>query len=79
MPDPSLFRRALHGALLSGAILLLTTEIASASTLLESAADVTPTPEDGDSGWGPIVGACLGVLFGGMLAIWQIRGMKNRR
>ena len=25
------------------------------------------------------IGACLGILFGGALAVWQIRGMQNRR
>lgn len=34
--------------------------------------------ESGSSGWGPIVGGCLGVLFGGGLAVWQIRSMANR-
>jgi hypothetical protein len=31
----------------------------------------------GSSDWGPIVGASLGVLFGALLAAWQIRGMKR--
>lgn len=33
---------------------------------------------DGTStNWAPIVWACVGVLFGGGLAVWQIRGMKR--
>ena len=44
------------------------------------AADVAESGSDGGSTrWGPIVGACVGVIFGGALAVWQIRGMKRDR
>jgi len=48
------------------------------------AADPAPEPppaaaEPGSTNWGPIAGACLGVLFGSVLAAWQIRGMKRDR
>lgn len=41
-------------------------------------ADEPVAAEGSGPGWGPILGACFGVLFGGALALWQIRGMKNR-
>lgn len=31
----------------------------------------------GSTDWAPIVWACVGVLFGGVLAVWQIRGLKR--
>ncbi len=42
--------------------------------------DPAQTAEDDQDSinWGPILGACMGVAFGGMLALWQIKGMKNR-
>lgn len=51
-------------------------EQASASAAPEDTNDAAA--DAGATSWGPIVGACLGVLFGGALALWQIRGMKNR-
>lgn len=59
---------------------------ASADHVMELEPDATePSSEaaatgeaEESSGWGPIVGACLGILFGGGLALWQIRGMKGR-
>jgi hypothetical protein len=41
--------------------------------------DPPAAADDGSTNWGPILGACVGVLFGGALALWQIRSMKNRR
>lgn len=35
------------------------------------------SPAAGEPGWGTIVGASLGVVFGALLAAWQIRGMKR--
>lgn len=53
--------------------------IASATAhATEQLADEEPAEPSGP-GWGKILGACCGVLFGGALALWQIRGMKNRR
>jgi hypothetical protein len=43
-----------------------------------AATDPPATADEGSTRWGPIVGACFGVLFGGVLALWQIRSMKNR-
>lgn len=42
------------------------------------AADVVDPGTDEGISWGPLIGACLGVAFGGALALWQIRGMKSR-
>jgi hypothetical protein len=46
------------------------------------AADPAPEPapaaaEPGSTDWRLIAGASLGVLFGALLAAWQIRGMKR--
>ena len=46
------------------------------------AADPAPEPEPASaepasSDWRLFVGATLGVLFGAVLAAWQIRGMKR--
>jgi hypothetical protein len=35
------------------------------------------SPASSTTGWSTIVGASLGVLFGALLAAWQIRGMKR--
>lgn len=83
MLGSSSLRRAFPGLMLSG-LLLGTAGIASATTAVEpaaqeSSADEAAAEPESSRGWGPIVGACLGVLFGGALAVWQIRGMKNRR
>jgi hypothetical protein len=44
----------------------------------EPAASSEPgSPASSTTGWGTIVGASLGVLFGALLAAWQIRGMKR--
>ncbi|MEX1363330.1 MAG: hypothetical protein AB1Z98_09405 [Nannocystaceae bacterium] len=40
--------------------------------------DASTGEAEESSGWGRIVGACLGILFGGGLALWQIRGMRDR-
>ena len=78
---PRAFVRAIPGVLLSGTLLAFC-GIASAS-IAEPAAESAEAPQSdsGDSGtnWGPILGACFGVMFGGVLAVWQIRGMKERR
>lgn len=52
---------------------------ATAAAMTDDTMDIVD-PEAADEGlsWGPIIGACLGVMFGGALALWQIRGMKNR-
>lgn len=46
----------------------------------EPSAEASPDPAPDDAGpsRGAILMACFGVLFGGALALWQIRGMKNR-
>jgi len=81
---PRAFVRAIPGVLLF-ATLLAFSAIASASTAEPAAEPTEPSDasqsDSGDSGggWGPIIGACFGVMFGGVLAVWQIRGMKERR
>ena len=40
-------------------------------------ASTNPPAHDGSTQWGPILWGCLGVAFGGALAVWQIRGMKR--
>lgn len=76
MQGPSPVRRAIPGLLLAG-LLLGVAGIATAATAPESEAPAAAA-EESSPGWGPIAGACLGVLFGGALAVWQIRGMKAR-
>ncbi|MEM9453936.1 MAG: hypothetical protein AAGF11_07140 [Myxococcota bacterium] len=79
MPGPSFIRRILGAGVLSG-LLLGSAGIASAATTVDPApSQDTAASSESSGGWGPIVGACLGVLFGGAIAIWQIRGMKDRR
>ncbi|MCA9709816.1 MAG: hypothetical protein KDK70_28510 [Myxococcales bacterium] len=60
--------------------LLLAPGIASASAANRAIDPESTETSEGatEGGWGPIVGACLGVLFGGTLAVWQIRNLKNR-
>jgi hypothetical protein len=64
------------GALLLAAGSLLAPAMAGAA---DPASDPDATAGSGSTDWGPIVGACFGVLFGGALAVWQIRGMKRGR
>jgi hypothetical protein len=53
--------------------------LAEARPLLTSAGiDEAAAESDGSGGYGPIVMGCLGVLFGGALALWQIRGMQRK-
>lgn len=72
--------------------LLLATVGSPLAPSLALAADPAPTPAPAETGseaeassdagstrWGPILGACMGVLFGGVLAVWQLRGMKRDR
>lgn len=78
---PRAFVRPLPGVLLFGTLLAFS-GIASASSAEPAAESAEASPSDGaesEGNWGPIIGACFGVLFGGVLAVWQIRGMKNRR
>lgn len=77
-------RRGLGSALVLG--LLLTAAGSLLLSLPADAADPAPaaaadesTSDAGSTRWGPIVGACVGVIFGGALAVWQIRGMRRDR
>jgi hypothetical protein len=47
----------------------------------QSTADAgsSPAADTSSTHWAPIVWACVGVLFGGVLAVWQIRGLKRSR
>lgn len=71
------------GLLLTAAGSLVAPSLAhAADPAPASAPGETETGAGSDAGstnWGPIVGACVGVLFGGVLAVWQIRGMKRDR
>lgn len=75
------------GLLLAAMGSLLAPSLALAADPAPAPAEaVTPTEAEtgngsdaGSTNWGPIVGACVGVLFGGVLAVWQIRGMKRDR
>lgn len=81
MPGPSFIRRVLGAGVLSG-LLLGSASLASAATVDPAPSNDAAAPSESSEssgGWGPIVGACLGVLFGGAIAIWQIRGMKGHR
>jgi len=69
---------ALAFALLSFGVVVAGPSDASASTTAESSLLEASADEADSTSWGPIVGGCLGVLFGGAIAMWQIRGMRNR-
>jgi hypothetical protein len=67
-----------------GTLLLLGTAGSRFASTSAHAADSAPesvpaAAEPASSDWVPFVGACLGVLFGAVLAGWQIRGMKRDR
>ncbi len=75
---PCLHRRLLRGIVLV-ALCTGTAVVGIAPDAQAHQKDPAAESSDGESpGWGPIIGACLGVLFGGALAVWQIKGMKNR-
>lgn len=69
---------ALAFALLSFGVVVAGPSEARASTTAESSRLEASADEGGSTNWGPIIGGCLGVLFGGAIAMWQIRGMRNR-
>lgn len=92
MPRPLGSVRLAHrsprlAGLLTGALLLGAGSLVAPSP--GHAADPAPEPAPASSDpssvsasasttpWGTILGACFGVLFGGALAVWQIRGMKR--
>ncbi len=63
---------------LAGLLLLAIGSIAARPVHAAEPEPTAATQEQGSVAWGPIVGACFGVMFGGAIALWQIRGMKNR-
>jgi hypothetical protein len=79
-PLARLRARLLMGSLLP-ALLLMGSLASAPAQAADSPASTDPpaAADDGSTNWGPIIGACFGVLFGGALALWQIRSMKNRR
>lgn len=61
-----------------GGLLLAPTVATAAEPEAEAESTETPAdPPQEENSWLPILGSCLGVAFGGALAVWQIRGMKN--
>ncbi|MCX4244817.1 hypothetical protein [Paraliomyxa miuraensis] len=68
-------------AALMGLLLIATAgSLEIASVTAHASQDVVDDPPSSEGpSWGAILGACFGVLFGGALALWQIRGMKQRR
>lgn len=77
MSHPRVVRTVLMGLLMAGAVAWPDTAVAAERTE-RRVADDAPAAESEGSSWGPIVGGCLGVLFGGAIAVWQIRGMAKR-
>ena len=63
-------------AIVLGGVGLSPSPSAAADTGAKQADETASTDEGTD--WGPIIGSCLGVMFGGVIAVWQIRGMKKR-
>jgi hypothetical protein len=64
----------------AGVLLLAIGSLATPARAADPSASTPPAATDaGGTRWGPILGACVGVLFGGALALWQIRAMKSRR
>ncbi|MCH9685292.1 MAG: hypothetical protein K0V04_27905 [Deltaproteobacteria bacterium] len=79
MSRPSAPRRAWFVLVLALGTTGIVLVPAGAKAALRSQHEPAAEPESEESGgWGPIVGACFGVLFGGSIALWQIRGMKKR-
>lgn len=72
-----------RSALVLGCLLAATGSLlapaAEAADPAPAAAAAEPGSDAGSTRWGPIVGACVGVIFGGALAVWQIRGMRRDR
>jgi len=69
---------AVSGAILASLLLFAGNASAHGATIDPDPAVETTSDADDGPGWGPILGACMGVLFGGMLAVWQIRSMRSR-
>jgi hypothetical protein len=77
-------RSRLRSGLVLGALLLAGAAGSLVAPPPADAADPAPelapaATESSSSNWGPIVGGFLGVLFGSLLAAWQIRGMKRNQ